>query len=64
MRRTAVLMMTVAMLVVALSGEAVAAVSVDEATAGGDYIKGTARADTIHGLVHDQATSCGRVRCS
>ncbi len=51
MRRTAMMAVTVVVVVVALTaGSALAATAVDQATPGGDYIKGTAQANTIHGL--------------
>lgn len=50
MKRTVISVLTVAALLVALSGAALATTTaIVNGTAAGDYIKGTARADTIHG---------------
>jgi Ca2+-binding RTX toxin-like protein len=50
MKRTVISVLTVAALLVALSGAALATTTaIVNGTAAGDHIKGTARADTIHG---------------
>ncbi len=60
MKRTAILVLTVALFMVALSGAAIAATL--GGTPAGDYLKGTAKADTIHGWGGDDAIRFRLVR--
>jgi hypothetical protein len=62
MRRTILMVATMALTLLVASGVALAVTRIG--TDGPDILRGTNGDDNLVGLVHDQATSCGTGRCS